>query len=199
MCKSCCSCSSHPTPARSLPGWRNAGVEPTVRAYGGDLRQGFAASRDGPRTITRWTMRVARRDERCPGPHHAARRRCAMPPSPRRRAAAVCSCRGRPARPLAAQGDAFWWGRKDILDLEAPFAGFRRVVARLRPRAPRACRTASLRCRSMAGPAAAADCSPPALRRTAPCSTGSKPESGRRDWCGFRSRCSRRRRAGRCR
>ena len=24
-------------------------------AHGGDLRQGFAAARDGPRTITRWT------------------------------------------------------------------------------------------------------------------------------------------------
>jgi hypothetical protein len=27
----------------------------TIQAYGGDLRQGLAASRDGPRTITRWT------------------------------------------------------------------------------------------------------------------------------------------------
>jgi serine/threonine protein phosphatase 1 len=33
-----------------------------------------------------------------------------------------------PARPLAAQGDAFWWGPTDILDLAEPFAGFRRVV-----------------------------------------------------------------------
>ena len=33
----------------------NAGMEATVQAYGGDLRQGFAATRDGPRTITRWT------------------------------------------------------------------------------------------------------------------------------------------------
>jgi serine/threonine protein phosphatase 1 len=31
-------------------------------------------------------------------------------------------------KPLATQGDAFWWGDRDILDLSAPFAGFRRVV-----------------------------------------------------------------------
>jgi serine/threonine protein phosphatase 1 len=33
-----------------------------------------------------------------------------------------------PARRLDAQGDAFWWGRHDILQLSAPFEGFRRVV-----------------------------------------------------------------------
>jgi serine/threonine protein phosphatase 1 len=33
-----------------------------------------------------------------------------------------------PARPLTAQGDAFWWTARDILDLAAPFGGFRRVV-----------------------------------------------------------------------
>jgi hypothetical protein len=32
------------------------------------------------------------------------------------------------SRPLAAQGDTFWWGRDDILELSAPFEGFRRVV-----------------------------------------------------------------------
>jgi hypothetical protein len=31
-------------------------------------------------------------------------------------------------RPLAAQGDAFWWGDYDILDLAKPFDNFRRVV-----------------------------------------------------------------------
>jgi serine/threonine protein phosphatase 1 len=32
------------------------------------------------------------------------------------------------SRPLAGQGDAFWWGRRDILDLAAPFDGFGRVI-----------------------------------------------------------------------
>ena len=33
-----------------------------------------------------------------------------------------------PSRPLAAQGDAFWWGREDILDLGASFEGFKRII-----------------------------------------------------------------------
>jgi serine/threonine protein phosphatase 1 len=33
-----------------------------------------------------------------------------------------------PARPLVSQGDAFWWGREDILELKEPFEGFQRVV-----------------------------------------------------------------------
>ena len=31
-------------------------------------------------------------------------------------------------RPLTAQGDAFWWGPADILQLARPFDGFRRVI-----------------------------------------------------------------------
>jgi serine/threonine protein phosphatase 1 len=33
-----------------------------------------------------------------------------------------------PRRQLVAQGDAFWWGGVDVLALNAPFAGFTRVV-----------------------------------------------------------------------
>src|SRR5690349_3164246 len=46
------------------------GIAATVRAYGGDLRQGFAASRDGPRTITRWTSTLRSAMNATPG--HAA-------------------------------------------------------------------------------------------------------------------------------
>ena len=44
-----------PNPGDVLQWMVSAGMEATVRAYGGDLRQGFAATRDGPRMITRWT------------------------------------------------------------------------------------------------------------------------------------------------
>ena len=33
-----------------------------------------------------------------------------------------------PGKPLDLQRDTFWWGGRDILELDAPFAGFRRVV-----------------------------------------------------------------------
>ena len=44
-----------PNPGEVLEWMVKAGMEAAVRAYGGDLRQGFAAARDGPRSLTRWT------------------------------------------------------------------------------------------------------------------------------------------------
>jgi serine/threonine protein phosphatase 1 len=109
-------------------GWmaRN-GIEATVEAYGAELRQGFAASRDGPRTMTRWTSGM--RDAMNGRPGHTALF------STLRHAAVVSegptlfvSAGINPVRPLAEQGDAFWWGPTDILELTAPFDGFRRVI-----------------------------------------------------------------------
>lgn len=103
------------------------GVEATVQAYGGDLRQGFAATRDGPRTITRWTTGLRNAMNAAPGHtalisnlHHAA-------VTDDNRLLFVHA--GVDAsRPLAGQGDSFWWGDRDIVELAAAFDGFRRVV-----------------------------------------------------------------------
>jgi serine/threonine protein phosphatase 1 len=117
-----------PNPGEVLSWMVNAGVEPTVRAYGGDLRQGFAATRDGPRTITRWTSGLRATINAAPGHTKllSALRHAAFTEED----AGVLFVHAAvdPARPLAAQGDAFWWGRRDILDLRAAFGGFRRVV-----------------------------------------------------------------------
>jgi serine/threonine protein phosphatase 1 len=103
------------------------GVEATIRAYGGDLRHGFAATRDGPRTITRWTTTL--RDAMNAAPGHtvllANLRHAALADDDRLlfvHAGVAAS------RPLASQVDALWWGGPDILDLAAPFNGFGRVV-----------------------------------------------------------------------
>jgi serine/threonine protein phosphatase 1 len=116
-----------PNPGQLLEWMVRAGIETTVKAYGGDLRQGFAASRDGPRTITRWTSGL--RDAMNAAPGHT------MLFSSLRHAAYTeedgllfVSASVDPSRPLAAQGDAFWWGREDILALDAPYEGYRRVV-----------------------------------------------------------------------
>ena len=116
-----------PNPGEVLRWMVGAGIEPTVRAYGGDLRQGTAATRGGARAITRWTGEL--RDAMNAAPGHtmlfSSLRHAAITDDPGLLFvhAAIAS-----SRPLAAQGDAFWWGREDILDLAAPFAGFRRVV-----------------------------------------------------------------------
>jgi serine/threonine protein phosphatase 1 len=116
-----------PDPGSVLRWMVRAGIEATVAAYGGDLRQGFAATRDGPRTITRWTSQLREGMNAVPGHttlftalRHAA---CTEPA-----ALLFVHASVDPARPLAAQGDAFWWGEADILGLTAPFDGFARVV-----------------------------------------------------------------------
>ena len=103
------------------------GIEPTVQAYGGDLRQGFAASRDGPRTITRWTSGM--RDAMNAAPGHtalfSALRHAAMTQDER---LLFVHAGIDPTRPLAEQGDAFWWAATDTLELSSSFERFSRVI-----------------------------------------------------------------------
>lgn len=116
-----------PNPGEVLAWMVEAGVAATVRAYGGDLRQGFAAARGGPRTITRWTG--ALRDAMNAEPGHinlfSALRHAAFTDG---RELLFVHAAVDPSRPLDGQGDAFWWGRGDILELSARFDGFGRVV-----------------------------------------------------------------------
>jgi serine/threonine protein phosphatase 1 len=116
-----------PNPSEVLEWMVRNGMEATVRAYGGDLRQGFLASRDGPRTITRWTGSLRTTMNAASGHTmlFSALRHAAFTEE---HGLLFVHAAIDPSRPLAAQGDAFWWGRDDILDLAAPFEGFRRVV-----------------------------------------------------------------------
>jgi serine/threonine protein phosphatase 1 len=116
-----------PNPGEVLAWMVRAGVEATVRAYGGDMRQGFAATRDGPRTITRWTsgLRAAMNAAEGHATLFAALRHAAYTDE----AGLLFVHAGiDPRRALTAQGDAFWWSTADILELGAPFGGFGRVV-----------------------------------------------------------------------
>jgi serine/threonine protein phosphatase 1 len=114
-------------PAGILRWMADAGVEATLRAYGGDLRQGLAAARAGPRTLTRWTSALQSAVNSAPGHRTllSALRHAAF--TEERRLLFVHAAVD-PARPLEKQGDAFWWGRRDILALGDGFDGFRRIV-----------------------------------------------------------------------
>lgn len=116
-----------PNPTEVLSWMVRAGIEATVRAYGGDLRQGFAAARDGPRTITRWTsgLRTAMNAAEGHSTLFAALRHAALT---QENGLLFVHAGVDPRRPLIAQGDAFWWGGADVLELAAPFGEFRRVV-----------------------------------------------------------------------
>jgi hypothetical protein len=104
------------------------GIEATLRAYGGELRHGLAATRDGPRTITRWT--TALRETMNAAPGHtallASLRHAAVSENADRLLFVNAGIDA--SRPLSGQGDALWWGGPDILELAAPFDGFRRVI-----------------------------------------------------------------------
>jgi len=116
-----------PNPGEVLAWMVRAGVEATVRAYGGDLRQGFAASRDGPRTITRWTsaLRAAMNGAEGHSTLFAALRHAAYTGED---GLLFVHAGIDPRRALTAQGDAFWWGTADVLELTAPFVSFGRVI-----------------------------------------------------------------------
>jgi serine/threonine protein phosphatase 1 len=117
-----------PNPGEVLAWMVREGVDATIAAYGGELRQGFAAARDGPRTMTRWTSGLRNAMNASPGHTKlfAGLRHAALTDDDR---LLFVHAGLDPSRPLAAQGDAFWWSeREDILDLAAPFAGFRRVI-----------------------------------------------------------------------
>jgi serine/threonine protein phosphatase 1 len=116
-----------PNPREVLEWMVAAGMDATVRAYGGDLRQGFAATRDGPRTITRWTGTLRSAINAAPG-HTTLFSALRHGAFTEERGLLFVHAAIDPSRPLAAQGDAFWWGRDDILDLDTAFEGFRRVV-----------------------------------------------------------------------
>jgi hypothetical protein len=114
-------------PGAVLRWMADAGVEATLHGYGGDLKQGFAAARAGPRALARWTSALQSAFNQAPGHRtlFSALRHAAFTDG---RTLLFVPAAVDPARPLAAQGDALWWGRRDILELETAFDGFRRVV-----------------------------------------------------------------------
>jgi serine/threonine protein phosphatase 1 len=115
-----------PNPGEILSWMVRMGVEATVRAYGGDLRQGFAATRDGPRTITRWTsaLRSAMNGFEGHSTLFAALRHAAFTDG----GLLFVHAGVDPRRTLILQGDAFWWSVADILEFTAPYGDFSRVI-----------------------------------------------------------------------
>ena len=114
-------------PGEVLSWMVRAGIEATVQAYGGELRQGFAATRDGPRTITRWTGALRNAMNAAAGHTNlfATLRHAALTEED---GLLFVHAGVDPSRAVDAQGDAFWWAKSDILDLDQPFGGFHRVV-----------------------------------------------------------------------
>lgn len=108
------------------------GLEASLRGYGLDPRDGLQACGAGATAIARWTARL-REAMAARGGHRdvmLALRRAAYDAQGR---LLFVSAGLDASRPLAAQGDALWWGGPDFVKLAAPFEGFERIVRGLAP------------------------------------------------------------------
>ncbi|HZT51401.1 MAG TPA: hypothetical protein VFA22_05685 [Stellaceae bacterium] len=116
-----------PNPREVLAWMLEHGVEATLRSYGIDPGPGRAACRDGVLSITRWTGTVRAALAARPGhrPLLTTLRRAAFTDDG---GALFVNAGVDPKKPLELQRDVFWWGHGDILALDEPYGGFRRVV-----------------------------------------------------------------------
>ncbi|WP_207480181.1 hypothetical protein [Arenibaculum pallidiluteum] len=129
-----------PNPAEVLAWMLHHGVEPTLAAYGGGAEDGMRLARAGAVALTRWTggLRSAMRSHPGHETLFSALRRAAFTSAPGRDGATgedpqpagllLVHAGLDPARPLGAQGDAFWWGAGGFGRIEQPYETFRRVV-----------------------------------------------------------------------
>jgi hypothetical protein len=116
-----------PKPADLLRWMLDRGVEPTLRAYGGDPDQGFAAAQEGLVALTRWTARLKAAMQAAPG-HHAwfmSLRRYAMSGPD---GALMVHSGLDPARRLEEQKDAFWWESAGFAGAASGYQGFHRII-----------------------------------------------------------------------
>ncbi|HWI25457.1 MAG TPA: hypothetical protein VN668_00700 [Stellaceae bacterium] len=116
-----------PNPREVLQWMLDHGVAETLAAYGGETRQGVAAARDGVLGLTRWTASLRAGLDAHPGHRQllTSLKRYALTEDG---ALLFVHAGVDPGKPLDLQRDALWWGGFNILELEAPFGGFRRVI-----------------------------------------------------------------------
>jgi serine/threonine protein phosphatase 1 len=103
------------------------GIGATLTAYGLPPEAGLAAARDGALSLSRWTGRIRAAIAAQPGHRDllSALRRAAHDVEGR---LLFVHAGLDPARPLASQGDRFWWGAPGFGAWPEPYEGFRRVI-----------------------------------------------------------------------
>ena len=125
-----------PNPGEVLSWMLDQGVGATLAAYGGDAREGMASARDGAVQLTRWTNRLREAIRKADSHSHmfSALRRAAFSDPVRGEGdtnlgAILCVSAGLdPDRPLATQGDSFWWSGAGFDRLDQPYEGYTRVL-----------------------------------------------------------------------
>jgi serine/threonine protein phosphatase 1 len=116
-----------PNPREVLQWMLDHGVGATLEAYGGDPRQGLAAAREGALALTRWTASLRSAVDAQPGHRQllTSLKRYALTEDG---ALLFVHAGVDPGKPLDLQRDVLWWGGVNILELEAPYGSFRRLI-----------------------------------------------------------------------
>ncbi len=118
-----------PNPGEVLTWMLDRGAAATVIAYGGDPKAGLASTRDGAMTMARWTNRL--RDSIRQHAGHdkfmTVLHRAALTDDTGNGGLLFVHAGIDPARPLAAQGDSFWWAAGGFDRLTTRFETFTRI------------------------------------------------------------------------
>lgn len=103
------------------------GVGPTLEAYGGRVQEARVAANGGSLALSRWTGRLRVAMQALDGHQQvlSALRRAAYTTD---RTLLFVNAGLDPKLPLAQQDDHLWWNDTGFDQLDAPFAGFARVI-----------------------------------------------------------------------
>lgn len=122
-------------PGEVLRWMLDQGLAATLAAYGADPKTGLSVSREGATALSRWTTSLRKALDSRPGHREVtlAMRRAAYDDRGRM---LFVSAGLDLDRPLAAQGDALWWGGRGFDKLDRPFEAYARVVRGYSPAHP---------------------------------------------------------------
>jgi serine/threonine protein phosphatase 1 len=114
-------------PAEVIEWMMERGVGATLEAYGGNGESGLARARAGATGLARWTAELRAAMQARPGHDQLMNvlRRAAFTDDGN---LLFVHAGIDTNRPLAAQGDALWWGGTGFETLTEPYGGFRMVV-----------------------------------------------------------------------
>ncbi len=116
-----------PNPSEVLTWMMTQGVDATLAGYGGRSREGMGAAREGAVQLTRWTSSLRETMRSLPGHTSlfAALKRAAFTDDP---GILAVSAGLDTSRPLAAQGDSFWWATGKFSEIDQPYETFVRLI-----------------------------------------------------------------------
>jgi hypothetical protein len=124
-----------PNPAEVLRWMLERGAAETIKAYGGNPREGILSSREGALAMAKWTNSLRHAMRRHPGHDKlmSVLSRAALTEIDGRGQLLFVHAGLDPDRSLASQGDSFWWDASGFARLSGPFEGFRRVFRGVDP------------------------------------------------------------------